>query len=123
MQRGSSHSTVEGLTLQVMVPLETIGSNAHSEHSKGTQMDLFKLAQLDGTQTGLGPWLLGSLSSSVVLFVMRQQPSWRWGSFGAFADPALCRGKLLGVGVFRLAGSRGTRVFCGHSPAMEVMSM
>lgn len=73
MQRGSSHSVLEGLTLQVMVlvgPLETIGSNAHSKHRKGAQMDLFKLVQLDGAQIRPGPWLLSSLSSSVVLFVL-----------------------------------------------------
>lgn len=64
---------MEGLTLQVTVPegpLETAGSNAHSKHGEGAQVDLLKLAQLDGTQTRLGPRLLGSLSSSVVLFVL-----------------------------------------------------
>lgn len=64
-----------GLSLPVVElegPLESIGSNApclcRKEIQRGT--DLFMIAQLDGVHTGLVPWLLGSLTSSVVVFVL-----------------------------------------------------
>lgn len=63
-----------GLSLSMMElegPLETVGSNAHCICRKETwrwTVDLPVIAQLVDVRTGLGRWLLGFLTSPVVVF-------------------------------------------------------